>query len=108
FGRPFIESHRNIYDTIDTEHENVYDLTKKAYEKVKATGKGSFHYDYSLLSIAGDQPEEKYIITSFNPIFKADGSFCAMFGILVETTEKILTLRRLKSIHDMGNRLNGW
>ncbi|CAG8468647.1 17116_t:CDS:2 [Dentiscutata heterogama] len=96
-GRPIIESYPEYYDFI-----------KYCYERVKSTGKGFFHY-YQCIPLYNDgYIEETYFNFGLSPIFKKDGSFCALLSIAFETTDTVLEIRRLKSLNNMGDRLNGY
>ncbi|RIB14257.1 hypothetical protein C2G38_2195631 [Gigaspora rosea] len=39
------------------------------------------------------------------PVFKSDGTVCALIAIVQETTQKVLNTRRLKILNDFGRRM---
>ncbi|KAF0541188.1 PAS domain S-box protein [Gigaspora margarita] len=95
-GKPIIES-----------YPEYYELLKTSYEQVKSTGKGFFQYDGCVPLLHNDDYiEESYFNFAMSPIFKTDGSFCAMLCIAFETTDRVLNIRRKKSLNDMGIKLN--
>lgn len=79
------------------------------YEKyrVVSTGKGQFIDDFLLFLHREGYAEECYFSFSFSPIFKADGPADGVFTAAQETTQRVLTARRLKTLEDLGNKTTG-
>jgi len=51
--------------------------------------------------------EEVYFTLSFSPIFTDTGSIGGVICILEETTRKVLLTRRLKTINDLTDGIQG-
>ncbi|KAF0508287.1 protein-histidine kinase [Gigaspora margarita] len=67
-----------------------------SFNRVTTTGKGLYHNDqFSILKRDG-YDEEVYFNCTYSPIFKSDGTICALWCITQETTQQVLNTRRLK------------
>ncbi|RIB09615.1 hypothetical protein C2G38_2108167 [Gigaspora rosea] len=95
-GKPIIET-----------YPEYYELFKTSYEQMKSTRKGFFQYDGCVPLLHNDgYIGDSYFNFAMSPIFKTDGSFCAMLCVSFETTDRVLYIRRKKSLIDMEIRLN--
>ncbi|CAG8442200.1 14770_t:CDS:2 [Dentiscutata heterogama] len=84
----------------------VYDRMLPQFEYVRTTGKGIYRKNTCLELLRDGYAEESYFDYTFSPIFKSDGSFCAIFTLSYETTQRILHARRLKVLNELGHRIS--
>ncbi|KAF0507774.1 PAS domain S-box protein [Gigaspora margarita] len=73
---------------------------------VRITGKGTFKTDQLLELQRDGYTEETYFSYAYNPIFKSDGSVCAIFILAQETTQNVLNIRRLKTLDELSRRIS--
>ncbi|GBB92369.1 hypothetical protein RclHR1_00200002 [Rhizophagus clarus] len=92
-GRPFKEV-----------WSETYDVMGPIFEAVHLTGKGSFQDDMMLLLQRDGYVEECYFSFTLSPLFKEDGTIVGVFNAVQETTQRVLAVRRLKTLEDLGNR----
>ncbi|KAF0483178.1 protein-histidine kinase [Gigaspora margarita] len=96
FGKSFLETFPDYIDFI-----------KPKYEQIRSTGKGIFENDCYRPHCYEGYLEERYLSFAISPIFKEDGSFWGATNLYFDTTDKILTNRRLKLLGSMGNHISG-
>jgi PAS domain S-box-containing protein len=60
-----------------------------------------------LLHIDRGYPEEAYFSFSYSPIHNADGTVGGIFCPVIETTEKIIGERRLRTLRDLAAKCKG-
>ncbi|KAF0428231.1 PAS domain S-box protein [Gigaspora margarita] len=84
----------------------AYDAFFPQLENVKNTGKGMFCEDQYFESQRDGYTEETYFNFTFSPVFKSDGTVCAIFNVLQETTQKVLNTRRVKVISEFSHRIS--
>lgn len=75
--------------------------------RVNLTGIGSFQDDMMLLLHRDGYAEECYFSFTLSPVFKEDGTITGVFNAVQETTQRVLAVRRLKTLEDLGNRTPG-
>ncbi|RHZ80261.1 hypothetical protein Glove_138g49 [Diversispora epigaea] len=85
----------------------IYDFINRLFNQVTATGKGSFEDDCLLFTHRDGYTEECYFSFTFSPIFTEDGSVGGVFVVVQETTKRILTARRLKTLGELGKKTTG-
>ncbi|KAF0555773.1 protein-histidine kinase [Gigaspora margarita] len=74
-----------------------------AFNRVTTTGKGLYYND-RLATLKRDGYDEKvYLNFTFSPIFKSDGTICALWNLTQETTHMVLNTRRLKLLGEFGH-----
>ncbi|KAF0559597.1 protein-histidine kinase [Gigaspora margarita] len=83
----------------------IYEYSAAQFEGVKRTGKGHFKKDELYLLERDGYIEEAYFNYTCSPIFISDGSVCGAFCIVQETTQKVLSARRLKILGEFGRRI---
>ncbi|KAF0536678.1 protein-histidine kinase [Gigaspora margarita] len=83
-------------------HEIIFSL----YESVRTTGKGLIKNDLFFELQRDGYIEETYFSYTYSPIFKSDGSVCAVFVLGQETTHKVLNTRRLKTLDQLSRRIS--
>ena len=74
---------------------------------VFVTGKGSFRDDTMLLLHRDGYVEECYFSFTLSPLFMEDGTVGGVFNAVQETTQRVLAVRRLRALGDLGNRTPG-
>lgn len=92
-GRPGREVWPEIWDTIGP-----------LYQKVLTTGEGIWQEDELLPMHRHGYLEECYYNFTFSPIRGEDGSIGGIFNAVVETTDRVLSERRLRTLSRMGER----
>ena len=92
-GRPAHEVWPEIWETIGP-----------LFDKVIATGEGVWQEDELLPMLRHGYLEECYFNFTFSPIRGEDGSIGGIFNAVVETTERVLSERRLRTLGRMGER----
>jgi len=85
----------------------TYDIMGPIFEDVALTGKGSFQDDMMLLLHRDGYVEECYFSFTLSPIFMEDGTIGGVFNAVQETTQRVLAVRRLKTLEELGNRTPG-
>ncbi|KAF0552646.1 protein-histidine kinase [Gigaspora margarita] len=93
FGKPVLEVCPESYDGLIS-----------ALERVKSTGKGVLDNNFYLELQRDGYIEEVYFNYTFSPIFKLDGTFWGAFNITSEVTQKVLNVRRLKTLESLGRQ----
>ncbi|MBV9654326.1 MAG: GAF domain-containing protein, partial [Acetobacteraceae bacterium] len=94
-GRPAREVWPEIWDTIGP-----------LFEKVIVTGEGVWQEDELLPMLRHGYLEECYFNFTFSPVRGEDGSIDGIFNAVVETTDRVLSERRLRTLSRMGERAN--
>ncbi|RIB29104.1 hypothetical protein C2G38_2156178 [Gigaspora rosea] len=91
---------RSLKDVWPELYENHMSLK---FNRVTSTGKG-LYYDNRPRILQRDGYDEKvYFSYSYSPIFKSDGTICALWCLVQETTQKVLNTRRLKLLGEFGH-----
>lgn len=80
--------------------ESLYGMLKG----VIATGKGSWAEDQIYFLHRNGFPEESYFTFSFARIIDDRGDFGGILCTAIETTQKVISERRLKALRELGNR----
>ncbi|CAG8489317.1 11858_t:CDS:2, partial [Dentiscutata heterogama] len=91
-------SNRSLDKIVRNEHEDV--------PTVRTTEKGIYNNDQLFELQRDGYIEEAYFDYSCNPIFKSDGSVCALLIYAQETTQKVLNTRRLKTLGELSLRIS--
>ncbi|MEK6346702.1 MAG: ATP-binding protein [Burkholderia sp.] len=74
-------------------------------ESVMATGQATWSYDAQFFFDRALPREEVYVTFTYGPIYAADGHTVeGVFTPCTETTEKIVSARRLETLHKLGLR----
>ncbi|KAG9307824.1 hypothetical protein G9A89_023389 [Geosiphon pyriformis] len=85
----------------------IWDVIGPIFDKVMLTGKGQFNDDLLLLMSRAGYTEECYFSFTFSPIFGENGDILGLFTPVQETTQRVLSARRLKTLSELGNRTPG-
>ncbi|RIB17838.1 hypothetical protein C2G38_2186253 [Gigaspora rosea] len=70
---------------------------------IATTGKGLYFNKRPSRLERDGYDEEVYFSNTFSPIFKSDGTVGGLFCIAQETTQKVLTTRRLKLLDHLAS-----
>jgi PAS domain S-box-containing protein len=94
-GRPGAEVWAEIWDVIDP-----------MLSQVMTTGEPTRSRDL-LLHIDRGYPEEAYFSFSYSPIHLDDGRVGGVFCPVIETTDKVIGARRLRTLRDLAAKTKG-
>ncbi|MFZ1179896.1 MAG: SpoIIE family protein phosphatase [Mycobacterium sp.] len=70
---------------------------------VVATGKATWSDDLMLPLVTGGLPRERYFTFTYSPIIGSDGAVTAVFCAVIETTERVLSERRLHLLNAVAS-----
>ena len=70
---------------------------------VAATGKATWSDDLMLPLMTGGLPQERYFTFTYSPIIGGDGAITGIFCAVIETTERVLSERRLHLLNAVGS-----
>ncbi|WP_233247730.1 ATP-binding protein [Caulobacter endophyticus] len=84
----------------------IWETIGPLYARVIATGEGVWQEDELLAMHRHGYLEECYYNFTFSPIQGEDGAVAGIFNAVVETTERVLSERRLRTLSRMGERAN--
>ncbi len=93
-GRPARECWSEIWD----------DLLGPLFENVIETGESFWAKDHQFFLERHGYIEETYFDVSYDPIRDESGQVGGIFCIVSETTERVLSERRLRTLRDLGSR----
>ena len=82
-GRSFAEIWSEVWDQVGPIAERAF------------TGKSTFNKDYPVAVERSDGTEQAYFSFSYSPVRRLDGSVAGMVGMVVETTERLITESRI-------------
>lgn len=71
---------------------------------VMETGKATWSEDQLLILERNGYPEETYFTWSYSPIFLEDGKVGGVLTIVTETTQRVISQRRLNILRDLGEK----
>ncbi|MEY9892856.1 signal transduction histidine kinase/DNA-binding response OmpR family regulator [Catenulispora sp. MAP5-51] len=72
---------------------------------VMDTGEATWSADLMLALVADGRPWERYFTFGYNPIMGQTGEPCGVFCAVTETTERVLSERRMRLLSDMDGQL---
>jgi signal transduction histidine kinase len=84
----------------------IWDVIEPMLMQVYARGEATRSRDL-LLHIDRGYPEEAYFSFSYSPIYDDDGRIGGIFCPVIETTEKVIGERRLRTLRDLAARCKG-
>jgi PAS domain S-box-containing protein len=84
----------------------IWDTIGPMLSQVMERGEATRSRDL-LLHIDRGYPEEAYFSFSYSPIYGEDGKIRGIFCPVIETTEKIIAERRLRTLRDLAARCKG-
>ncbi len=84
----------------------IWDTIGPLYDKVRATGEGVWQEDELLPMLRHGYLEECYFNFTFSPVRGEDGNIDGIFNAVVETTDRVLSERRLRTLSRLGERAN--
>ncbi|RIB28827.1 hypothetical protein C2G38_2156934 [Gigaspora rosea] len=71
-------------------------------KNVMTTGKGVFQKEQYVERLRSGYKEEMYFDYTFSPIFKSNGSVHGVYSLVQEVTQKVLSVRRFKTLSEFG------
>jgi PAS domain S-box-containing protein len=93
-GKPARECWSEIWD----------DVLGQLFKKVIETGEAFWAKDHQFFLERHGYTEETYFDVSYDPIRDESGQVAGIFCIVSETTERVLSERRLRTLRDLGSR----
>lgn len=84
----------------------IWDTIGPLYDKVRTTGEGVWQEDELLPMLRHGYLEECYFNFTFSPVRGEDGNIDGIFNAVVETTDRVLSERRLRTLSRLGERTN--
>ena len=84
----------------------IWDAIAPLFDRVLATGEGVWQEDELLPMHRHGYLEECYYNFTFSPVRGEDGRIDGIFNAVVETTDRVLSERRLRTLSRMGERAN--
>ncbi|KAG9305216.1 hypothetical protein G9A89_010724 [Geosiphon pyriformis] len=85
----------------------VWDRIGPIFEDVVSTGKGKYNDNLMFYIKRAGYSEEAYFSFTFSPIFTMDKTVGGILAVVQETTARVLSTRRLKTLSDLGKRTPG-
>lgn len=82
-GRSFDETWSEAWDSVEP-------IVERAFQ-----GKSTFNDDYPVAVERSGRPEQAYFSFSYHPVRSSDGSVAGMLGMVVETTQRVITETRI-------------
>ena len=82
----------------------IWDTIGPLFEGVLSTGEGVWQEDELLPMLRHGYVEECYFNFTFSPVRGEDGQIDGIFNAVVETTDRVLSERRLRTLSRMGER----
>ena len=70
---------------------------------VVATGEATWSDDLMLPLVTGGRPQERYFTFTYSPILGGEGAVTAIFCAVIETTERVLSERRLHLLNAVAS-----
>jgi signal transduction histidine kinase/CheY-like chemotaxis protein len=82
----------------------IWDNIGPLFAQVLTTGEGVWQEDELLPMLRHGYVEECYFNFTFSPVRGEDGTIQGIFNAVVETTDRVLSERRLQTLSQMGGR----
>ncbi|MBN8634600.1 MAG: PAS domain S-box protein [Anaerolineae bacterium] len=82
----------------------IWHIIGPMLEGVLREGTATWSYDQLLLMYRNGYTEETYFTFSYSPILDETGKVGGIFTAVTETTGRVIGERRLKTLHDLGER----
>ncbi|HET9268002.1 MAG TPA: histidine kinase dimerization/phospho-acceptor domain-containing protein, partial [Vicinamibacterales bacterium] len=84
----------------------IWDVINPMLSQVVTTGEPTRSRDL-LLHIDRGYPEEAYFSFSYSPLYRDDGTIGGVFCPVIETTDKVIGARRLRTLRDLAATTKG-
>lgn len=85
-------------------YPEIWDVIGPMLEKVLTTGEATWSADLLLLLERSGYPEETYHTFSYTPIRDTDGKVVGVITPVSETTDEVISQRRLLTLRDLASR----
>ncbi|HET9934343.1 MAG TPA: histidine kinase dimerization/phospho-acceptor domain-containing protein, partial [Polyangiaceae bacterium] len=82
----------------------IWDAIGPLFAQVVGTGVGTYSEDQLLLMYRHGFTEECYFNFTFSPILGSDGRVGGIFNAVIETTERVVGERRLRTLRALGEQ----
>ncbi|MGC2087049.1 MAG: ATP-binding protein [Bradyrhizobium sp.] len=84
----------------------IWDAIGPLFDEVRTTGEGVWQEDELLPMLRHGYLEECYFNFTFSPVRGEEGNIDGIFNAVVETTDRVLSERRLRTLSRLGERAN--
>ncbi|RIB10547.1 hypothetical protein C2G38_2205778 [Gigaspora rosea] len=84
----------------------VYEVLNSQFESVRISRKGTFFNDFCYAVQRDGYEEDIFFKHGFSPVIQSDGTVCAIFFLGQETTQNVLSARRLKTLNEFSRRIS--
>ncbi|MHB1582283.1 MAG: SpoIIE family protein phosphatase [Acidimicrobiales bacterium] len=84
---------------------DIWEVVGPMLDGVRTTGVATWSDDLRLVMMNEGRPRERYFTFTYSPILAGDGSVSAVFCAVDETTERVLSERRLQLLTTLGGAL---
>ncbi|KAF0511708.1 protein-histidine kinase [Gigaspora margarita] len=104
FNKAFQQISKNLYELGKSVDKNLKmpDYQRSQLKTVMTTGKGVFQKEQYAEGPRNGYKVEMYFDYTMSPIFKSDGSVHGIFNLVQEVTQKVLSVRRFKTLSEFG------
>ncbi len=85
----------------------IWDIIGPDFEQVMQTGVPTWHEHELLVLERNGYPEECYFTWSYSPLFDDEGRIAGVLDVVTESTEEIVSRRRLRCVTELGAALFG-
>ena len=82
----------------------IWDVIGPMLNRVMTTGEATWSDDLPLILERHGYPEETYHTFSYTPVPDEQGKIMGVFTPVTETTERVISERRLRTLRDLGAR----
>ncbi|MBF6330431.1 SpoIIE family protein phosphatase [Nocardia transvalensis] len=82
---------------------DIWDSIQPMIAGVIATGQATWSNDLMLPVQTAGRPEERYFTFSYSPLIHSDGAVYGIFCAVAETTERVLSERRLHALNAVAS-----
>jgi signal transduction histidine kinase/DNA-binding response OmpR family regulator/anti-sigma regulatory factor (Ser/Thr protein kinase) len=84
---------------------DIWDVVGPLLDGVVATGQATWSDDLKLMLVNDGRRRERYFTFSYSPLIAAGGSIEGVFCAVAETTERVLSERRLRTLSTLAAAL---
>src|SRR5215469_11027706 len=84
---------------------DAWDVVGPLLDGVMSSGKATGFDDLKLMLLSGGRLEERYFTFTYNPVIGAEGAIEGLFCAVGETTEQVLSERRLGTLNTLAAAL---
>ncbi|HUQ87026.1 MAG TPA: ATP-binding protein [Vicinamibacterales bacterium] len=83
---------------------DIWPIVGPQAEAVLRTGEASWNEDVCLVTERNEFREETYLTYCYSPLMDSDGTPAGVFCVCTDETARVLSARRMKTLHGLGDR----